>query len=85
MLHWFQESTTLKASYENQLRRLESDNRAAVAALEQQLSLQQQRSLATLSERDAEIQRLAEELHKQEKAPPQVCWQWFIYIFFDTD
>lgn len=65
------ESTALKASYENQLRRLESDNRAAVAALEQQLSLQQQRSLSTLSERDAEIQRLTEELHKQEKAPPQ--------------
>ncbi|KAK8406868.1 hypothetical protein O3P69_007429 [Scylla paramamosain] len=65
------ESAASKASYENQLRRLETDNRATVAALEQQLSLQQQRSLTTLSERDMEIQRLTEELHKKNKAPPQ--------------
>lgn len=52
-----------------------------MAALEQQLSLQQQRSLATLSERDAEIQRLTEELLKKEKAPPQVYWEEFIYLF----
>lgn len=77
--------SSLKASNENQLRRLESDNRATVAALEQQLSLQQQRSLATLSERDAEIQRLTEELHTQEKAPPQVCLQLFIYYILIAD
>ncbi|KAG0722611.1 GRIP and coiled-coil domain-containing protein 1 [Chionoecetes opilio] len=65
------ECAALKASYESQLRRLEGDSRAAVAALEQQLSLQQQRSLATLSERDLEIQRLTEEIHKKDKAPPQ--------------
>ena len=79
-MYWFQESAALKTSYENQLRRQESDNRATVATLEQQLSLQQQRSLATLSERDMEIQRLTEELHKKNKAPPQVCSYRFIHI-----
>lgn len=66
-----QELTTLRASDDTQLRRVESEGRVALAALEQQLALQQQRSLATLSERDLEIQRLTQQLHERDKTPPQ--------------
>ncbi|KAG7167281.1 GRIP and coiled-coil domain-containing protein 1-like [Homarus americanus] len=66
-----QELSALRALHENQLRRVESEGRATLAAVEQQLSLQQQRSLATLSERDLEIQRLTEQLHERDKTPPQ--------------
>ncbi|KAK4326785.1 hypothetical protein Pmani_002712 [Petrolisthes manimaculis] len=66
-----QELTSLRETHENQLRRVESENRATIAALEEQLSLQQQRSLSTLSERDQEIQRLTEQLHQRHKSPQQ--------------
>lgn len=39
--------------------------------MEQQLSMQQQRSLNTLSERDCEIQRLTQKLHELSKTPTQ--------------
>lgn len=65
------ELSSLRSSHEDQLRRVESESRVTVAAVEQQLSLQQQRSLATLAERDLEIQRLTQQLHEREKAPPQ--------------
>nr|XP_045625686.1 GRIP and coiled-coil domain-containing protein 1-like isoform X1 [Procambarus clarkii]XP_045625687.1 GRIP and coiled-coil domain-containing protein 1-like isoform X1 [Procambarus clarkii]XP_045625688.1 GRIP and coiled-coil domain-containing protein 1-like isoform X1 [Procambarus clarkii] len=66
-----QELSSLRTSHDNQLRRAESESRAVVAAVEQQLSMQQQRSLATLSERDLEIQRLTQQLHERNKSPPQ--------------
>ncbi|KAK7073872.1 GRIP domain [Halocaridina rubra] len=66
-----QELVSQRASHENVLKRIESEHRATVASMEQQLSMQQQRSLNTLSERDSEIQRLTRQLHDLSKAPTQ--------------
>lgn len=66
-----QELSSLRGAHDNQVRRMENEHRATVAAMEQQLSVQQQRSLSTLSERDGEIQRLTEKLHQLSQTPSQ--------------
>ncbi|XP_076062611.1 GRIP and coiled-coil domain-containing protein 1-like [Oratosquilla oratoria] len=52
-----------KAKYEQQIYKLENDHRVNISRLEQQLAGHQERSLATLQERDEEIQRLTKEVH----------------------
>ncbi|CAL4120377.1 unnamed protein product, partial [Meganyctiphanes norvegica] len=66
-----QELVIAKSAHEAQLQRLEGESRAALAAVEQQLAAQQQRSLATLQERDAEITRLSKKIMELEKRTPQ--------------
>ncbi|XP_064083212.1 GRIP and coiled-coil domain-containing protein 1-like [Macrobrachium nipponense] len=66
-----QELSSLRGAHDNQVRRMENEHRATVAAIEQQLSVQQQRSLSTMSERDGEIQRLTEKLHQLSQTPSQ--------------
>lgn len=66
-----EEIASLRSSHESSLRRAETENRVAIVALEQQLAMQQQRSLNTLSERDLEIQRLTKEVHELRKSSAQ--------------
>ncbi|XP_042888482.1 GRIP and coiled-coil domain-containing protein 1-like isoform X2 [Penaeus japonicus] len=71
ILAFREEIASLRTSHESHLRRVESENRVAMVALEQQLAMQQQRSLNTLNERDMEIQRLTKEVHDLRKSSTQ--------------
>lgn len=66
-----QELVSLRAAHSTQAAREEGDHRATLAAVEQQLAAQQQRSLTTMQERDAEITRLSKKMMELEKRTSQ--------------